>query len=152
MLDSNKHAFVKKLRSQVMVSFTYCDVHWCYCSELQIKTKDPIQITMFLQLKSLLDVWGYNGKATSLKEKSINVNIHNARRAFFGLVSTGNFHGKLNAGVPEGNWDWSGKYCETTKQPSHYPREARNFFMHDCRKRCRCTSASSYNTVHRLGS
>ena len=26
--------FVKRLSSEVMVSFTYCDVHRCYCSKL----------------------------------------------------------------------------------------------------------------------
>ena len=33
--DIYKHYFVvKKLRSNVMSSFTYCNIHWCYCSEL----------------------------------------------------------------------------------------------------------------------
>ena len=27
---------MKKLRSEVMASFTYCDVHRCYCSDLSL--------------------------------------------------------------------------------------------------------------------
>ena len=32
--DIYKHYFVvKKFCSNVMPSFTYCNIHWCYCSE-----------------------------------------------------------------------------------------------------------------------
>ena len=40
-LDFNKLCFfvVKKLCSEVMALFTYCDVHWCYCSNILLDSR-----------------------------------------------------------------------------------------------------------------
>ena len=63
--------------------------------DLKIRSKSQF-VTMFLQPKSLLDVWGYNGKATSLQMNPPMLTYTRLEGPFFGLGSTGAFHGKLN--------------------------------------------------------
>ena len=63
------------------------------------RPKDPIQINLgehTLETKKSARCLGVQWQSNLSASESISVNISKARRAFFGLGSTGAFHGKLN--------------------------------------------------------